>query len=428
MEIYDENRYEEGRHMEVFVGRQPIFDAGEQVIGYELLYRNAEVRTHSAANDDDATVQVLANALLSIGIDEVAKGKLCFVNFTENLLMGPLLDYLPPEQIGIEVLEDVPITAQLIERLATLKQRGFKISMDDFVLQEETLYANLFSYIDFVKVDFLTTNLDKRTEIEQFVLHNYPQIKLVAERVETRSQFDEARICGYSMFQGFFFEQPQLVKSYEIPINTLQYLQVLAMLKDKNLNMSELATQIERDVSLSFKLMQFIRVVDPRLRRKVSSIKQAIIMLGITELRKWMYLLAIREMKNLNESGVFKQLMIISLFRARVCEQVARKKHNKNFSEYFLVGMFSLIDSLLQRPLQQILVQMPLADDIIDTLVGVETEYSPYLKFSIALAKLKWDEVERYCKELRITEEYARELYEEAMTWAESAVYNTVSP
>ena len=412
--------------MEVFVGRQPIFDAREQVIGYELLYRNDQVRTHSEGNGDDATTQVLANALLSIGIDEVAKGKLCFVNFTENLLMGPLLDYLTPATIGIEVLEDVPITEELVNRLAVLKARGFKISMDDFIVQQDvTLYNELFKYIDFVKVDFLTTTADERDYIQSFVKGNYTHIQLIAERLETRNQFDIACRTGYSMFQGFFFEQPQLVKSYEIPINTIQYLQVLALLKDKDVNINELAVQIERDVSLSFKLMQFIRVSDPRIRRKVSSIKQAILMLGTTELQKWMYLLAIREMKNMQDSGVFQQLMIVSLFRARVCEQLARK-HRRNFSEYFLVGMFSLIDSLLQRPLQQILTQMPLEDALVDTLSGVETEYSPYLKFSIALGKLKWEEAEKYYKQLSITEADAQQLYDEAMFWAASAVHNSM--
>ncbi|MEE1130676.1 MAG: HDOD domain-containing protein [Caryophanon sp.] len=412
--------------MEVFVGRQPIFDAQEQVVGYELLYRTAQVRTHSEVNGDDATTQVLANALLSIGIDEVAKGKLCFVNFTENLLMGPLLDYLTPEMIGIEVLEDVPITPALVNRLAVLKARGFKISMDDFVVQQDvTLYDELFRYIDFVKVDFLTTTQQDRRYIEHFVRDNHAHIQLIAERLETRNQFDLACRDGYSMFQGFFFEQPQLVKSYEIPINTMQYLQVLALLKDRDVDINELALQIERDVSLSFKLMQFIRMSDPRIRRKVSSIKQAIVMLGTIELQKWMYLLAIREMKNMQDSGVFQQLMIVSLFRARVCEQLARK-HRRNHSEYFLVGMFSLIDSLLQRPLQQILMQMPLEDAIVDTLIGVETPYSPFLKFSTALGKLKWEEAEKYYELLRIKEEDAQQLYDDAMNWAENAVHSTM--
>lgn len=414
--------------MEVFVGRQPIFDAQEHIVGYELLYRNKQVRTHSAANDDDATMQVLTNALLSIGMDEVAKGKLCFVNFTENLLMGPLLDHLEAKQIGIEILEDVPITERLVKRLAVLKKRGFKIAMDDFVLYENQLYKELFQYIDYVKVDFLSATPNERFEIETLIQTTYPHVLLVAERVETRGQFNEACQAGYQLFQGFFFEQPQLVKSYEIPINTLQYLQVLAILKNQDLDMNELATQIERDVALSYKLMQFIRVVDPRLRRKVSSIKQAVVMLGITELRKWMYLLAIREMKNANESGAFKQLMIMSLFRARVCEQLARRKHFKNPSEYFLVGMFSLIDSLLQRPLQHILGQMPLNDEIIDTLIGKDTKYAPYLKFSIALGKMRWDDVETYCASLHIQPSFAQQIYDESMAWAESAVYHSMKP
>ena len=245
--------------MEVFIGRQPIFNIHEQIVAYELLYRNKNVNAFPLIDSDAATVDVLVNSFFSIGIDEVTKGRPCFVNFTENLLMGTMLDYLDPSKVVIEVLEDVPITEQLVERVKELKERGFKIALDDFVLDENvTVYDELFNYIEYIKVDFLLSPLLERMEIENKVKTHFPNIKLLAEKVETRNQFEVAKHSGYVLFQGYFFEQPQIIKSTDIPANTLQYFQIIALLKDEEPNINLLAKGIERDISLSYKLLQLI--------------------------------------------------------------------------------------------------------------------------------------------------------------------------
>ncbi|WP_332648609.1 EAL and HDOD domain-containing protein [Lysinibacillus sp. 54212] len=410
--------------MEVFIGRQPIFNLHERVVAYELLYRNKNNNSFPLVDSDAATVDVLVNSFLSIGIDEVGNGRPCFVNFTENLLMGPLTDYLDPANIVIEILEDVPITKKLISKVAELKEKGFKIALDDFILDESVqIYDELFTYIDYIKVDFLFSPLLERMEIESKVKSNFPHIKLLAEKVETRNQFDVAKHSGYSLFQGYFFEQPQILKSTDIPANTIQYFQIMSLLRDNEPNINELAESIERDISLSLKLLQLINNSTKRSKSKVRSIKQAILMLGLSELRRYIYLLAMRDMQNKDNNDLFIELMRRSLFRAKVCEKLAKLNYKKNFSEYFLVGLFSLIDSLLNRPLNLILKQLPFSEEIAETISGGNTEMTPYFNFSIALSKADWETVDQLGSQLKLSKDAIMQIYSDANDWVEETFH-----
>ncbi|MED4886825.1 EAL and HDOD domain-containing protein [Lysinibacillus fusiformis] len=408
--------------MEVFIGRQPIFNLHEQVVAYELLYRSKNVNAFPMVDSDAATIDVLVNSFLSIGFEEVTKGKPGFVNFTDNLLMSSIHEFLNPSQVVIEILEDVPLTSQLVKRVVELKKYGFQIALDDFIMDEHVeIYDELFEQVDYIKVDFLATSMVKRMEIENKVKGNYPHIQLLAEKVETRHQFEVAKSSGYVLFQGYFFEQPQIIKATDIPANTIQYIHIISLLKEEEPNIQLLAENIERDISLTYKLLQMINNSSKRSKSKVRSIKQAIVLLGISNLRKWIYLLAMREIDIDGDSDLFKEVMCMSLFRAKVCEKLAKLSYKKNFSEYFLVGMFSLIDTLLQRPMSSILHQLPFSEDITNTILGHETEMTPFLEFSIALGKLDWARLEELGAQLNIPLNDMDLLYYEAMEWAEKS-------
>lgn len=404
--------------MEVFIGRQPIFNVHEQVVAYELLYRSREKTNLPVTDSDAATIDVLVNSFVSIGIDELTKGRPCFVNFTENLLYSEIIDYLDPSLVVIEVLENVTINDQLVTLLTQLKRRGFKIALDDFILADDVIvYDRLFEYVDYVKIDFLLSSVVERMEVENKVKTNFPHIQLLAEKVETRAQYESAKQTGYVLFQGYFFEQPQVITNTDIPANLLQYFQVISLLKDDEPNINQLAENIERDISMSYKLLKLINAQQKRSRSKVRSIKQAILLLGLSELRKWVYLLAMREMNKNQESDIFNELMRASLFRAKVCEKVARLNYKDNFSEYFLVGLFSLIDSLLNRPLPMILSEMPFSEEIMETLGGIETEMTPILRFSKALNKLNWIELEQMMSVVDLQLSETIEIYDEVNNW-----------
>ena len=405
--------------MEIYLGRQPILNLEEQVVAYELLYRNAELNSFPMVDSDRATLDVLINTFVTIGIEEVANGKPCFVNFTENLILGKLLDYLDPNKVVIEILEDVAITPQLITRIEELSNQGYKIALDDFIMQPQymDLYSELFEHIDYIKIDFILTPAIERMYLEKLVKTNYPHIKLLAEKVETRKQFDIAVHSGYTLFQGYFFEQPQVLMSTDIPSNTIQYFQIISLLSEDEPDINRIAEHIEIDIALSYKLLQLINKSAARKNSKIRSIKQAVLMVGLLELRKWVYLLAMRELPNNNQKNTYFELMRSSLYRGKVCECLAKLKFEQNTSEYFLVGLFSLIDTILQRPMYMILSQLPLTEMAVDTLCGYDTKLTPYLNLSIAMDKSEFNKVDEIAQKLKLTEKQVEDLQVEVRQW-----------
>ncbi|MFC5541805.1 MAG: EAL domain-containing protein [Bacilli bacterium] len=407
--------------MEVFVGRQPIFNRNEEVVAYELLYRNNEANRFEKVDSDSATMQVLKNSVFSIGMEELTNGLPGFVNFTERLLMSDIFDIIDPATFVIEILENVPITQKLIDRIIELKKRGFTIVLDDFVLQQNIEDYNLmFPHIDIIKIDFLSTSKNEKSLIEERVRNHFPRIRLLAEKVENRSQFEEAKAANYSLFQGYFFEQPQIIKTTDIPLNTLNFFQLMCILKKENPDIKELAEKIEQNVTLTYKLLRLINNISGK-QLKVRSIQEAITMFGWMELKKFLYLLAVHEERLEETSDVEIELMRTSILRAKACEMLARKKNKENYPEYYFVGMFSLIDAILHRPIQAIVQQLPFSKKVIETICGKETEMTIYLQLSTALSKLDLDLAAKLAKELGIGTKELWYIYRTALDYSKKS-------
>lgn len=238
--------------MEIFIGRQPIFDRSEKIYAFELLYRNSDLNSFPQIDGDHATMEVLINSFLTIGLDDLSNGRPCFINFTENLLHEPIFDTLDSKHIVIEILENVQITSSLISSIRQLKHKGFRIALDDFVLTQEILQTKeIFSFVDFIKVDFMGTTPSERKDIEVFIKSNHPHIHLLAEKVETRAEFEEAKKVGYHLFQGYFFAKPHIIQGKDIPANLATYLRIIGLISQEHANVAHISDLIERDVSLS---------------------------------------------------------------------------------------------------------------------------------------------------------------------------------
>ncbi|AYC30148.1 EAL and HDOD domain-containing protein [Paenisporosarcina cavernae] len=402
--------------MEVFVGRQPIFDIQEQIFGFELLYRNSDLNSFPIIDGDKATMEVLIHSFITIGVEELANGKPCFINFTENLLHDSILDMLDPRHVIIEILEDVNITADVLVKINELKFRGFSIALDDFVLLDPYLKeAGIFDVIDYIKVDFLKSSQDEREIIEHYIKKHYPHIQLLAEKVETRSEFNMAKKSGYAFFQGYFFSKPQIIQGKEIPSNVSQNFQILQKIAEQDADISSIASLIERDVSLSFKLLKLINTSG--IKKKVRSIQQAILLLGLDELHKWIYVLTLRETAVESSDPQTNALLTSSLFRAKFLELIAKHGKKQNASEYFLLGMFSMIEALLHKPFDQILHKLSLSDMIEETLHGAKTEMSMHLDLAVAVDQLQWVKMRQLMSELDLSEEIIRKYYTKAMQW-----------
>lgn len=404
--------------MNLFMARQPIFNVNERVFGYELLYRNSETNTFPDVSPDQATIEVLIHSFLTVGVEKIAHGHPCFINFTETLLKEKVAENFPPEHVIIEVLEDIPITAELIAVLQRLKQKGYSIALDDFILRGQAdLYNELFNLTTYIKIDFLHTIPAERLAIEQKVKNDFPHIVLLAEKVETHEEFERAKRAGYELFQGYFFAKPQLIQSVYLPINAVTYFHLIKLLQEEEIDIENITRLIERDVSLSYHLLKLANSPALRTRAKIKSIKQAIMMLGFIELTKWLYMLALREIQK-DLPAKTKELMESALFRAKACEELARNTQAGNAAEFFLAGMFSLVDVLLKCSMSDVLAQIPLSDQVNETLKGTITPITPFLELVVGMDIVDWKIIETKVQELGLNVQTVKMIYEEARQWA----------
>ena len=331
--------------MNVFVARQPIFNRGEQSVAYELLYRKSEINSYNHIDGDEATADVIINGFFNIGVEELSEGKRCFINFTENLLNLKLPTYFEPKSIVVEILEDIPINNKLVSICQELKELGYTIALDDFAIQESyELLPELLKYIDIIKIDFLQTPLyDRRRMITRYKSH---QVAFLAEKVETREEFEIALKDGFDLFQGYFFSKPDVLSTQDIPAYFQTHYQISEELSKQEPNINDIASKIEQDVALSYKLLRLINTAAFFTRNKINSIKHALVFIGLKEFKKWINVLTIKQIDHEKNTGQ-EEVIKLSLIRAHLCEQLSQKIGKTESSPYLLAGMFSLIDNLL---------------------------------------------------------------------------------
>lgn len=404
----------------IFVGRQPILNRSGDIYGYELLYRNSHKNFFPDIDPEKATIGLLVNTFLTIGVEKVSGDSLSFINFTGELLAQDIFSNLDPDQIVIEVLENVEITPSLLTKLRLLKDTGFKIALDDFILQEQySVHSELFEIVDFIKVDYLDTTPTERLEIEKFI-KKFPAIVLLAEKIETEEQFETAKASGYKLFQGYFFSKPEIVTGIEIPTNVSLHFQIIERLHTEPPNINEIAELIMHDMSLTYKLLRLINTFAFRVPKKISSIKQAIVVIGLRETKRWVQVLALREIGEGSGNGRTKALADYSLTRAKMCELLAKHDGKKNPEEYFLAGMFSLIDVILKRDWDSILKLIPLSDEVAHTVKGELTEITPYLQLTEAVEHFDWERIEKLATDIGITQTELSKCSMEAHRWTQS--------
>ncbi|MEK5040708.1 EAL and HDOD domain-containing protein [Sporosarcina sp. FSL K6-3457] len=406
--------------IDIFVGRQPILNQDGDIFAYELLYRNSTDNFFPGVDSDTATIGLLVNTFLSIGVEKVAGKSVAFINFSGELLAQDIFTTLKPDRVVIEILEDVEITPSLLTKMRLLKAEGFKLALDDFILQKQYMvHMELFDLVDIVKVDYINTTATERLEIEAFI-KKYPDIMLLAEKIETEQQFQQAEKSGYKLFQGYFFAKPEIISGIEIPSNVSLHFQIIELFNAESPNIDEIASLIMRDMSLSYKLLRFINTLAFQVPKRISSIKQAIVIIGLQETKKWVMLLALHEMGDGQGRGRTKALVDYSLTRAKMCELLAKHEGKKNAEEYFLAGMFSLINVIMKRDWDDILELIPLSNLVARTLRGEETEITSSLQLTEAIERFNWERLKQLTEEIGIDDSKLSAYSLEAHRWAQT--------
>jgi len=399
--------------MGFFAARQPILDRHKSLFGYELLFRTSLVNVFPDVDQEKATSKMIEVLQFDLGLDRISEGKLAFINFTEQTLLGGYPELLPKKKVVIEILETAKPTKALFLALQQLHNKGYLLALDDFVHNDR--WNQFYPLINIIKIGYLESSQEQISQTIDAV-KNYPHIKLLAEKVETNKQFKEALNLGFDYFQGYFFSRPEVIKSVSLTPGQTSIAGLMNKVVAEDPNFDEIAQLFELDVTLSFKLLRYTQSAVFKRRNPIKTIKQAVLMLGKAELERFVGLLFAAQF-----SGDKPQELIrLSMQRAKFCELLAYHcSHGSNSSSAFLTGMLSLVDAMLDADLNEVINNLPLSQDIKLAL----TEKKGWLANCVALCKQFekgiWHKMEASCKQLNIPYIEVLRDYEIASDWAE---------
>jgi len=276
--------------MDVWVGRQPIFDGEVKVQAYEVLYRSGAHGSRAVVGEDRATAETIVHTFIDLGLETITGGRRAFLNFSREMLVGGFAELLPADAVVIEVLERVAADSDVVEACARLKHAGYRLALDDYVYGTES-HEPLIPMADVIKVDFRRSTVEARLEAVRRLKR--PGRVLLAEKVESERQFEWARRNGYEHFQGFFFARPANVHGEQIPQAKASYLRLLGVLREQALDLGELERIIKSDVSLSHTLLRMLNSAGFGWRRRIESVRHALVALGEDSTRRWLSLLCL---------------------------------------------------------------------------------------------------------------------------------------
>ena len=402
--------------MKKFVARQPIFDPHQKVYAYELLFRSGMDNFFDASDPDQASTSVIVDSLLLMGMEKLTGGGRAFINCTRNVLIKGYAALLPKDKVVVEILESVEPDDEVVGACLRLKRAGYMLALDDFIYEERL--EPLIPLIDFVKIDFReTSEMDRKAVVEKLSPRG---IKMVAEKVETRSELHQALEMGYTYFQGYFFNKPEIIVAKDIPGYKLNYLRVLQAVNQPEIDLVELENIIKLEASLTYKLLRYLNSAFFGFRTEIRSIHHALALLGEEELKKWASLIAMAAM------GADKppELVVSVIVRAVFCESLAPRIGMMNRSnDLFLLGMMSLIDAVLDRPLPEILEKMPISHEIKEALLGGENRFRDVYETVLAYEAADWPEFAEKARKLNLDEETVPDLYLKSVEWAKNTYH-----
>lgn len=355
------------------LARQPICDVNKEIVAYELLYRFEDGTINSSIDGNTATSQVLINTFSLGECENITGGLPAFVNFTDKLL-----DFLPPiapELLNIEILEDIEVTPELVAKVQEIKDRGYKIALDDFIWDDK--YKPLLELTDIVKLEVPAMT---RTQLREAIskLAKY-EVVLLAEKIETLDEYQFCKDLGCSLFQGYFLYKPNIVQGATLSSNKATVLKLIAELNQQDADVDSIKTIITQDSELSFKLLSLINSAELRRSVEVTSIATAVALLGITRLKSWATMLAMTKLEDKPKS-----LLAISLQRAYFCEHVASIFNEKLAEKFYMIGMLSCLDLFFDISIQDLMKKLPLDEESKEAL----TEYRGLLGLILKTATL----------------------------------------
>ncbi|MBM4385756.1 MAG: HDOD domain-containing protein [Deltaproteobacteria bacterium] len=393
-----------------YVARQAILDRRQEAVAYEFLFRDGPVNAFRCDSISRATSSVIADSFLTIGLDSLTGGRPAFINFSHESLVQDLAYLLPPKLLVVEVLESVEPDAAAIDACRRLKSAGYTLALDDFEWSEA--WRPLVEIADIVKIDFRATLGERRhaiaAQLRPFGL------RLLAEKVETWEEFEDALAAGYDLFQGYLFSKPVIRTARDVRGFEHSHVQILRAVSSPDCDLKTLEELVRRDVALTYKIMRRVNSASFGVTRKTTSLRSALALLGVDEVRKWVALLVVAGLAK----GSPTELVRVALLRAHFCEAAASCfEVGDRATDLFLAGLFSEIGTMLQRPLAEALDEIGLPKDLEAVLSGEDGPLASPLRCARAWERGDWDAIQKLAANSPSRGDSLPEAYAEALLW-----------
>jgi EAL and modified HD-GYP domain-containing signal transduction protein len=394
----------------VYVARQPILNSAGRVFGYELLYREIASATACTVGTEAASARVFSDAVLAMGLDTLTAGRRAFMNVSRQVLLSDIATVLPSKSVILELLEDIAVDDEVIDACRRLQAKGYTLALDDFTPGSPT--EALLPCASMVKVDMLSTTLEERAKIKSMVPKS---TKLIAEKVETAAVFEEAVKAGYHLFQGYYFCRPATFKARTLSASATTYSRLLVVLNKPEATVFEVEELIKRDASLTYRVLQCVNSAAFGIRRQLDSIRQALVLLGLGQVRKWA---SVWVLAGLNVGGN-PEVLTTAVVRARCCELIAESMVGReDAAEYFLLGLCSLLDAMLGRPMEDAVSDLPVTDKVKGALLGEQNVARAVLDAVIAYERAMWDTSATLLEQVGADPDRLSAAYGDALGWA----------
>ena len=393
-----------------YVARQPILDLRGHVHGYEMLFRSGPASL-AFREDGDAATRTLLDSSIVFGLERLTGGLPMFVNCTYEALTGGLVKVLPPKQTVLELLETLEPGPALVKACRELKGRGYRLALDDF--EWSPAWQPLLELADYIKVDLTLTTPSQRAALKHRIGRR--RITLLMERVETPSDLEIAKKEGFTLFQGYYFCRPVLIENRDIPANRLVQLEILAATLEYPLNIKRIGDLVKRDPSLTYRLLRMVNSPLYATRSVVSSIQDALMLIGDEMFRRVAMLATACELKGNQPS----ELLRMAFLRGRFCE-IAAVATGQDPTEQYLLGILSLLPAMMNVPMESVARSLPLRQEVREALLGQNNAERTVLDLLICHERGNWGCCDDLASLAGLKIEALPQLYAEALHWAET--------
>ena len=397
-----------------FVGRQPIYRQGVDVFAYELLSRDGELNQAAFKNGDKDTATALLREFISVGLEGVVGPHPAFVNVPRDFILSDYCSEVPKDGVVLQVAKDAQGDDAVLGALSRLASDNYSIALTDFLYRDEL--RPLAELADTVKLNVRA--LDRDAVSKQVDSLRPFNVKLLAEEVETHDDYQFCKDLGFDYFEGYFFCKPQVSDRLVLPHNRLSTLHLLSKLQNPEISLNELEQAVGQDVAMSYRILRYLNSPMNALPRQVDSLRHAIVLIGTALIRQWASMIWLESIEDKP-----RELMIMSMVRAQMCQQLGASMGCRNLDQFFTVGLLSLLDALMDRPMETVLQDLPLVAPVKDALTKQSGTLGTALNCVRAYEQCDWNKTS--CGNLN--DGKIRDAYLNSVAWSRAVIHELVN-